>query len=551
MKQVQGTSLNISNDIVGRITFGKINPFARGKHILVSKSYKKALGYAATICQDNSSASTRAICVVNDISTFNEGDIVIINSDGLISFVYEIKSSHNSIMATFRCNHRCIMCPQPPVSEEEDRTDLNLFLISLFDKSTQEVGISGGEPTLIGDKLFILIKQIQKHLPNAAVSILSNGVKFADKSYAKKLATCHHPNLQIDIPLFSDIADEHNAIVGAKTFYKTVKGLYNLASFRQKIGIRIVIHKKTYKRLPQLAEFIYHNFPFVSQVAFMQMETTGLAKKNIEELWIDPYEYNTELRDAVLLLANRGMNPYIYNSQLCILPQDIRCFAVQSISDWKDVYLPECEGCSLKKECGGFFESNKEHHSKRIKSQKDFRQMPKPLNASPNDISSFLQAELTQELLDQYNNPVIYDIPCGYGRHLKWLASKGYKVHGFDIDEEAISILQDWRKENSADNVTLSIEDIRTISAEPSADVILNIHLYSLDILKKVTTLLKSNGVIFIETPDNIGGNHVDLPYKDEVKQYLLENNFEIKYYKESKAKFNKVAVKAIAQKKG
>ena len=72
-----------------------------------------------------------------------------------------------------------------------------------------------------------------------------------------------------------------------------------------------------------------------------------------------------------------------------------------------------------------------------------------------------------------------------------------------------------------------------------------------MDILKKATTLLKPNGIIFIETPDNIGGNHVDLPYKDEVKQHLLENNFEIKYYKESKAKFNKVAVKAIAQKKG
>jgi hypothetical protein len=27
---------------------------------------------------------------------------------------------------------------------------------------------------------------------------------------------------------------------------------------------------------------------FVSQVAFMQMETTGLAKENFEELWIDP-----------------------------------------------------------------------------------------------------------------------------------------------------------------------------------------------------------------------------------------------------------------------
>ena len=39
----------------------------------------------------------------------------------------------------------------------------------------------------------------------------------------------------------------------------------------------IVVHKQTYQRLPQLADFIYHNFPFVSQVAFLQMETIGNA----------------------------------------------------------------------------------------------------------------------------------------------------------------------------------------------------------------------------------------------------------------------------------
>ena len=182
-----------------------------------------------------------------------------------------------------------------------------------------------------------------------------------------KLAKCRHLDLQIDIPLFSDIADEHNRIVGAKTFYKTVQGLYNLALFRQRIGLRIVIHKQTYKRLPQFADYIYHNFPFVAQVAFIQMETIGLAKENFEKLWIDPYDYNKELQEAVLLLADRGMKPYIYNAQLCVLPEDIRCFAQQSISDWKDIYIPECKDCALKSRCGGFFESSRHIHSAHIK----------------------------------------------------------------------------------------------------------------------------------------------------------------------------------------
>lgn len=369
MKQIQGTSYNIEDDIVGRITFGKRNLFGRSNDILVCKdSDKPAFGYLATITEKATFATKdKPYCVVNSVESFNDGDVVVINKKGEIIFVYEINSNHNALMATERCNHRCVMCPQPPILQEKDKTPFNLQLISLFDKNTQEIGITGGEPTLIGDNLFTLINHIKKELPQTAISILSNGVKFADKEYAMKLAKCRHQDLQIDIPLFSDIAEEHNRIVGAKTFYKTVQGLYNLALFRQRIGLRIVVHKQTYKRLPQFADFIYHNFPFVAQVAFMQMETTGLAKENFEELWIDPYDYNNELREAVLLLADRGMKPYIYNAQLCVLPEDIRCYAQQSISDWKDIYIEECDGCVLKGQCAGFFESNRLAHSSHIK----------------------------------------------------------------------------------------------------------------------------------------------------------------------------------------
>ena len=167
--------------------------------------------------------------------------------------------------------------------------------------------------------------------------------------------------------IFSDIADEHNRIVGAKTFYKTVQGIYNLASLNKQIGIRIVVHKKTYKRLSQLADYIYHNFPFVCQVAFLQMETTGLANENLKDLWIDPYDYNEQLQEAVTLLDNRDIPVYIYNAQLCVLPENLRNYAMQSITDWKDGFLPECEGCKLRDRCAGVFTTNGTHVSKHIR----------------------------------------------------------------------------------------------------------------------------------------------------------------------------------------
>lgn len=367
MKQIIGTPININGDILGKITL-KEHLFNRKDRIFVKPNLTSIpSGYAAVITDIIPSHNNAPVVQVKQLDEFNEGDVVLINAKGEIVFYYEIKSLHNAIFATERCNHRCIMCPQPPITQEKDKTEFNLKLISLIDKRTQEVGITGGEPTLIGDKLFDLIRQIQKYQPKAAISILSNGVKFANKEYARKLAMCGHHDLQIDIPIFSDIAQEHNHIVGANTFYKTVQGLYNLALFHQKIGLRIVVHKQTYKRLPQLADYIYHNFPFVCQVAFLQMETIGYAEDNLQELWIDPHDYNEELKQAVLLLSNRRIRTLIYNAQLCVLPEEIRDYACNSISDWKDTYLPECNACIKRNQCGGLFASNQKHHSAYIK----------------------------------------------------------------------------------------------------------------------------------------------------------------------------------------
>lgn len=359
MKQISALYHNNTQEILGRITLKGMNVFKRSSYILVNDNKNiSCKGYRCVISTLDRQKDKQYFCKVKDISEFNEGDVISIDSKGNICFLYEISSESNAIFATARCNHRCIMCPQPPVTQEKDRTAFNIELIKLFHKETKEIGITGGEPTMIGDRLFDLIRQIKRSCPKAAISILSNGVKFADMEYAAKLAACNHHDLQIDVPIFSDIASEHDRIVGAKTFYKTVQGLYNLAQFGQQIGLRVVVHKQTYKRLPQLADYIYHNFPFVTQVAFMQMETTGLVEKNLKDLWIDPYDYNRELKEAVLLLNDRGITTYIYNAQLCVLPSELRSFARQSISEWKDVYLPICEGCSLKSECAGIFSTN-------------------------------------------------------------------------------------------------------------------------------------------------------------------------------------------------
>jgi len=57
-------------------------------------------------------------------------------------------------------------------------------------------------------------------------------------------------------------------------------------------------------------------------------------------------------------MARAGMRVSIYNTPLCVIPESIRSFSANSISDWKNDYLDECSNCSAKQQCGGFFSWN-------------------------------------------------------------------------------------------------------------------------------------------------------------------------------------------------
>jgi hypothetical protein len=60
------------------------------------------------------------------------------------------------------------------------------------------------------------------------------------------------------------------------------------------------------------------------------------------------------------------MNVSIYNHQLCVLDRALWPLARRSISDWKNVYLPACNDCSVLTECGGFFQSGTKIRSAHI-----------------------------------------------------------------------------------------------------------------------------------------------------------------------------------------
>ncbi|MBN8603132.1 MAG: His-Xaa-Ser system radical SAM maturase HxsC [Planctomycetes bacterium] len=339
-------------------------------HALLDDEIEDRGDFAVVLKRFNArSSGERIICLPPTLHYLRSGDIIrIAPATGQIWVMYRKESLNNAIFATERCNSWCVMCSQPP-KKVDDSELVNDWLkaIPLMSRETKCLGITGGEPTLLGPRLIEIIESCNLHLPQTGLHCLSNGRLFQYLTLAKSVAAVSHPDLVFGIPLYSDIASRHNYTVQIDgAFDQTLRGILNLARVGIQCEIRVVVHRHTFDRLPQLAEFIARNLPFVTHVAWMGYEPIGFGRANLNALWMDPVEYADQLAQACTILRQNAIEQSIYNHQLCVLPQELWDLSRQSISDWKNIYLSACEPCQVRQSCGGFFHSAVANHSRAI-----------------------------------------------------------------------------------------------------------------------------------------------------------------------------------------
>jgi His-Xaa-Ser system radical SAM maturase HxsC len=298
-----------------------------------------------------------------------DGDVVGISpSRPSFRTLYRRTSKHNSFLVTDRCNHYCLMCSQPP-KDVDDRWLLNEIRssIPLIHSDTISLAFTGGEPLLDWREFIDALDECRLHLPRTAIHVLSNGRAFARTEVVDAWAGVKHPNLTVGIPIYSSIDHVHDYIVQARgAFDETILGILRMKNKGQSVEIRVVLHALTAPRIIDIGRWLSRNLPFVDHVALMGLENTGFAIANERQLWIDPLDYQDELGEAVEILASAGMNVSIYNLQRCVISPSVWPYAVQSISDWKNAFLEQCEGCIEKERCSGFFSSGRPRHSRGI-----------------------------------------------------------------------------------------------------------------------------------------------------------------------------------------
>ena len=216
--------------------------------------------------------------------------------------------------------------------------------------------MTGGEPTLQTDMFLESLGRVREKFPYTQVLLLTNGRSLSDKWLFSQVCERHPANFRIAIPVHGDTAELHDYITRAPgSFEQTILALKRLMNSDIKIEIRIVVTKANCENLLGIAKLITKLFPRVFCINFIGLEPRGNCALNFDSVYIDHRFSFLKSKSAIEHLIAHGYDVGLYNYPLCAVDKDFWPIAAKSISQYKNVYHPDCDKCEVKQICGGFF----------------------------------------------------------------------------------------------------------------------------------------------------------------------------------------------------
>lgn len=291
------------------------------------------------------------------------GSFVKLSVDGKPEVLSTADYPDRTLYTTGLCNSNCIMCPYTERfrlnSKPESLFLLNRF-IDLMDPNAEYVCITGGEPTILKDGFLELVEHVKNHFCTSILHILTNGRTFSYKSFFDDYRARRPYQTLLGIPLHAADASLHDAITQSPgSFEETRRGLDNLYNSGERIEIRIVTSKLNYTNLAALSKMIVKYYPYCQHVCFMGLEMMGNAMMHRKDVWCNYDELWPYVRESCDILISAGVNVQLYNYPLCLVNKSLHALYKRSITPSKIEYLPECDTCRKKHECGGFFRTTK------------------------------------------------------------------------------------------------------------------------------------------------------------------------------------------------
>ncbi|MBN9236907.1 MULTISPECIES: His-Xaa-Ser system radical SAM maturase HxsC [Phyllobacteriaceae] len=291
-----------------------------------------------------------------------DGDVLLVNPRrGTADRLIRSTSPHNTFLVTERCDQLCVMCSQPPKKQHVDLFE-HFETAAMLAPEGATIGISGGEPTLFKAQLLGFLARVMLAREDLRFHVLTNGQHFESADREVMLAL-DRSRVVWGVPLYSADPTIHDEIVGkAGAFEKLQSGLAFLGRAGAQIELRTVLMQPNAQGLPRLARYLTTSVPFIQTWAIMQLENIGYARQNWSRLFFDSSTGFETVAQAIDIARSRSIDVQLFNFPLCTVPGPYRHLAPSTISDWKRAYMDDCKNCSLRGDCGGFFEWHPREH---------------------------------------------------------------------------------------------------------------------------------------------------------------------------------------------
>lgn len=282
---------------------------------------------------------------------------------------------------SYKCNARCVFCYSSPEMEAWnskkglDFRKASAYLLSSYKNGSRMVQFIGGEPTVY-DELPKLVRLAAK-IGYPAIQIVSNGLRLADRAYARELAGAGLNTAVLSI--HGAAAAAHDPITGIKgSFVKVMKAAENLLSLGVYLNTGTAVTGLNYKSLPRLVKFVTAGLG-VDSCHIIATHYIGAAYENKSKLKISYAAQLPYVEEALRVFHANIRRPafgMLSNYLPCLLPG-----RENLMGDWKypvdddDLFLPDavyrdrmygmitdslrmkapaCRGCVYNKVCAGF-----------------------------------------------------------------------------------------------------------------------------------------------------------------------------------------------------
>jgi sulfatase maturation enzyme AslB (radical SAM superfamily) len=217
------------------------------------------------------------------------------------------KPSTKRIKITEKCNQNCIFCNSEPRFPAVVYSKKNILKL-IFDRGNiKRLNMTGGEPTLCRDLDFYV--SVARRRGYKQIVLLSNGSRFVDKNYVKRLKKSGLTEVIISVYHYD--ATLSDAISRKKgSFARKTEGIKNLMAVNIKVTVNIVLFNWNYRLLPEIVNYLNSSFG-IKFFAFSFLESNCLNVKKNPELIPDLMSALFFLGKAVKICQTKKLTYYI------------------------------------------------------------------------------------------------------------------------------------------------------------------------------------------------------------------------------------------------